>query len=251
MNIKLIRGVFYVCIFSLGIVPSINAAVVTTNFSGTIDWISINTGAADTHGIGTSTMMVGDTFSYSITYDSDPTVAIIGFDGVGTDYEFDDSPYGGSLSVNGNNFSSLSSALNVGNDVLITPDITFEQEWLDAGFPSDITGSVIDGYWMGVTSDGFIYNSSGEFQGLQVSVQFFDLAGTILSSDSIPDFVPSLNTIDFAFFNIEQWENGVSVFKAGGVLANNYSAVPIPAAVWLFGSGLIGLIGIARRKTHL
>jgi len=24
--------------------------------------------------------------------------------------------------------------------------------------------------------------------------------------------------------------------------------VPIPAAVWLFGSGLIGLVGIARRK---
>ena len=31
---------------------------------------------------------------------------------------------------------------------------------------------------------------------------------------------------------------------------DNYmaSAVPVPAAVWLFGSGLIGLIGIARRK---
>jgi len=27
-----------------------------------------------------------------------------------------------------------------------------------------------------------------------------------------------------------------------------FSAVPVPAAVWLFGSGLIGLIGIARRK---
>jgi len=27
------------------------------------------------------------------------------------------------------------------------------------------------------------------------------------------------------------------------------SAVPVPAAAWLFGSGLIGLIGIARRKT--
>lgn len=26
------------------------------------------------------------------------------------------------------------------------------------------------------------------------------------------------------------------------------SAVPVPAAVWLFGSGLLGLIGIARRK---
>jgi len=28
------------------------------------------------------------------------------------------------------------------------------------------------------------------------------------------------------------------------------SAVPVPAAVWLFGSGLIGLVGLARRKTH-
>lgn len=27
-----------------------------------------------------------------------------------------------------------------------------------------------------------------------------------------------------------------------------FSVVPVPAAVWLFGSGLIGLIGIARRK---
>jgi len=26
------------------------------------------------------------------------------------------------------------------------------------------------------------------------------------------------------------------------------SVVPIPATVWLFGSGLLGLVGIARRK---
>jgi hypothetical protein len=26
------------------------------------------------------------------------------------------------------------------------------------------------------------------------------------------------------------------------------SQVPLPAAVWLFGSGLLGLVGIARRK---
>lgn len=29
------------------------------------------------------------------------------------------------------------------------------------------------------------------------------------------------------------------------------SAIPVPAAVWLFGSGLIGLIGIARRRQHI
>jgi hypothetical protein len=27
------------------------------------------------------------------------------------------------------------------------------------------------------------------------------------------------------------------------------NAVPVPAAVWLFGSGLLGLVGVARRKT--
>ena len=28
----------------------------------------------------------------------------------------------------------------------------------------------------------------------------------------------------------------------------SYSSVPIPPAVWLFGTGLLGLIGVARRK---
>jgi hypothetical protein len=41
-------------------------------------------------------------------------------------------------------------------------------------------------------------------------------------------------------------------FEFGSLLsAPNFgytSAVPVPAAVWLFGSGLIGLVGLARRK---
>ena len=31
-------------------------------------------------------------------------------------------------------------------------------------------------------------------------------------------------------------------------ISTDVSAVPVPAAVWLFGSGLLGLIGVARRK---
>ena len=38
---------------------------------------------------------------------------------------------------------------------------------------------------------------------------------------------------------------GVSQFYINEI---GFSAVPVPAATWLFGSGLIGLIGIARRK---
>ena len=32
---------------------------------------------------------------------------------------------------------------------------------------------------------------------------------------------------------------------------NQPGEVPVPAAVWLFGSGLLGLVGVARRKQSL
>lgn len=38
----------------------------------------------------------------------------------------------------------------------------------------------------------------------------------------------------------------------GSVSGNvTVSAVPVPATAWLFGSGLLGLIGVARRKVHV
>ena len=49
--------------------------------------------------------------------------------------------------------------------------------------------------------------------------------------------------------------NQIEFRAAGNTLANNFyirsadaTVVPVPAAVWLFGSGLIGLVGVARRK---
>jgi hypothetical protein len=36
---------------------------------------------------------------------------------------------------------------------------------------------------------------------------------------------------------------------SGGTLVVDVQPVPVPATVWLFGSGILGLIGIARRKT--
>lgn len=65
------------------------------------------------------------------------------------------------------------------------------------------------------------------------------------NGDFIPisfDFVAdgSQSTIEFLGFN-----SGWNGFYIDNV---NISAVPIPAAVWLFGSGLIGVIGLARRK---
>jgi WD40 repeat protein len=42
--------------------------------------------------------------------------------------------------------------------------------------------------------------------------------------------------------------DGVSAYGWSSVVFAPAAAVPIPATVWLFGSGLLGLIGVARRK---
>lgn len=51
------------------------------------------------------------------------------------------------------------------------------------------------------------------------------------------------------------WDNGdfgsVSLEQQAWTLTQNLridSVVPVPAAVWLFGSGLVGLLGVARRR---
>jgi hypothetical protein len=41
---------------------------------------------------------------------------------------------------------------------------------------------------------------------------------------------------------------GVDAYFDNITITTDVSAVPVPAAVWLFGSGLVGLVGVARRK---
>lgn len=47
------------------------------------------------------------------------------------------------------------------------------------------------------------------------------------------------------FFSAVSFAEQFPVFTGTSV---NISAVPVPAAAWLFGSGLIGMIGVARRR---
>lgn len=72
--------------------------------------------------------------------------------------------------------------------------------------------------------------NSGTFDGLNVSILF----GASSSFDSL----------NFWFDAYDDSGNLVS----GTWTDFQMTPVPIPAAVWLFGSGLLGLVGIARRK---
>ena len=74
-------------------------------------------------------------------------------------------------------------------------------------------------------------------------------------NNEIPDefFTPDTggdNMWNQLVFNVEGVKRIELNLGGSGAIDNiRYTVIPVPAAVWLFGSGLIGLIALARRKT--
>ena len=101
-------------------------------------------------------------------------------------------------------------------------------------------------------SDDLIVNANpaGGNVGTYASVLAFNVAfsgSDVFSDTSLPG--ASLTIDDFQFSNISvlaALPNGVQVNFGGTV--DSLQAIPIPAALWLFGSGLPGLIAITRRR---
>ena len=54
---------------------------------------------------------------------------------------------------------------------------------------------------------------------------------------------------DYAYASFEAVGQGTARGNLGSALVRSY--VPIPAAVWLFGTALIGLIGLGKRKARI
>jgi hypothetical protein len=88
---------------------------------------------------------------------------------------------------------------------------------------------VVDGY------PRLIFNSSGNFVGIDFH------AG--LNDGSAFDSYTSTFAINDAAFNEADGTWTASTFSM--------TPVPVPAAVWLFGSGLLGLVGVARHKKKM
>ena len=62
--------------------------------------------------------------------------------------------------------------------------------------------------------------------------------------DSNSTLISSPDTYLIVFDGYDAQENRIS----GNTLAVDLAPIPVPAAVWLFGTGLIGLVAVARRK---
>ncbi|MCK5831333.1 MAG: hypothetical protein KAH20_13645 [Methylococcales bacterium] len=98
---------------------------------------------------------------------------------------------------------------------------------------------------LGAGYDDYLLNVSGVDNPFGSIVDFDVLVDGISFLDSPVTLVPGTYNIQFL---------GVaSVINSGGSLIVNaigipVSAVPIPAAVWLFGSALMGLVSVSKRK---
>ena len=124
---------------------------------------------------------------------------------------------------------------------------------------------------MDVNGDGVIVNCSSSSQAACKDNEYGHLnfygAGTVFLSGitfsgpftnrqsfiywSSTEFAPDSNyahSFLFRFGGANRWDPKDSDVFAWAVHSGNVGAVPVPGAVWLFGSGLIGLIGIARHK---
>jgi hypothetical protein len=97
----------------------------------------------------------------------------------------------------------------------------------------DVTNTLGTAYW-----DGGATNNSNT--GSTVANLYYVTAGT-----------PPGNTTRVAYTEVETAsfsQAGLTLTSLGTITSTPTPPVPLPAAVWLLGSGLLGLTGVARRK---
>ena len=80
------------------------------------------------------------------------------------------------------------------------------------------------------------------------SVDFLDDLGAVDILEIVNQNTPDINTGGSFAFELTTLDPKNTIAGYVDSFGSASAVIPVPAAVWLFGSGLLGLVGIARRK---
>ncbi|HXK57553.1 MAG: VPLPA-CTERM sorting domain-containing protein [Gammaproteobacteria bacterium] len=86
---------------------------------------------------------------------------------------------------------------------------------------------------------------------LNINEILFDGSLLVYSITEVPQQNPPLGTLSGSFALLDQFGNNDGIISRDFVLHATISEVPLPAAFWLMGSALLGLMGISRRRARL
>ncbi len=227
---KTLKIVINISVLALSV--SINVAraeIVTIDYSGTVNSL-VDTGSY-------SPVNIGEQVSGSLIFDTRDLFSIEG-DAVKKDYIYTGAGTAGSLNtINSGAMGSNTAYVGIENDLI------------------DGFGSVYDIYYMGGFSDDLVWDQllDRPVSGTQFALLFVFNSDAFNSTDL--DFQTLLNTPNSILTEIliDGYDAAGQLYEAKASLDSiSYSitAVPVPATIWLFGSGLLGFIGMAKRKTQ-
>ena len=242
---------FLLCLCTLLVMAEeyAQAAIYSINYTGT--FVSIldadgNTGGSFSPGAGVS---VGDTYSGNFSFDtdqavSDPSTLPPGSPPNVANYDFGVTHP--SLTINGIRSVNLSPKIGLsiadnGDATTAILDTFFVAGLRELGFDPLPTSADFATWFTDVTD---FDSSTGT--GSEIILMTFDPSGSAFSGTGIPN---PLTPLSNSFFIYLESVNGATQAAGLGLPGGlSVTPVPVPAAVWLFGSGLLGLVGVARRK---
>ncbi len=98
-------------------------------------------------------------------------------------------------------------------------------------------------------STGTIDNVAGTVDGISVNAWSNVTGDFSIASVTFQAINEGTTGLLLSEWGFNPWASGGSAINPDFVDGQVISTVPVPAAVWLFGSGLLGLLGLAKRKT--
>jgi len=210
-----------ICFFCLS--RSAQAAIVTWMFSGTIGALGLG-GNDPVPGIS-----LGDTVTGTVTYNTSAPASDLGW---ATGYDLTASGGLVQFVVNGLTFSTS-----------VNSDVSAQVLNDRAGY-----GDVVNISDANYIDDIYLELEIGD------EVAPFDL----LADESLPTFLdfskaeelyPGTLSGNYGFIQTQGLTGATPIQTAHfSIDTFSMSVIPVPAAAWLFGSGLLGLVGMARRK---